>query len=144
MGKLITLLFVALVLEAIGVVFLNKGLRQIGEVAAVNWPEFVRVARRGCTNPNLLLGVFFEALFFAGLLVLLSKADVSFIWPLTSLGFVITTLAAQFLLNEKVTRARWAGVILIVLGASLVSWTEGQKTKTETVPPKSTGTELLR
>jgi drug/metabolite transporter (DMT)-like permease len=127
MGKLIVILLVALVLEAVGVVFLNLGLKQIGEITVINWTEIKRLAVNGITNPNILLGVFFEALFFAGLLILLSRSDVSFIWPLTSLGFVITTLAAHYVLHEKITALRWAGVMLIVLGAGLVSWTEAHK-----------------
>jgi hypothetical protein len=106
MSKLIAILLVALVLEAIGVVFLNHGLKQIGEVPRISVSEVAKVIQRGVTNPNILLGVFFEALFFGGLLILMSKGDVSFIWPLTSLGFVLTTLAAKFILHEQVTLMR--------------------------------------
>jgi drug/metabolite transporter (DMT)-like permease len=127
MGKLVVILLVSLVFEAVGVVCLNKGLRQMGEITVINWMEIKRLAAIGLTNPYLLLGIFFEALFFAGLLVLLSRAEVSFVWPLTSLGFVITTLAAHFILHEKVTLIRWSGVCLIVLGAWMVSWTEAHK-----------------
>ncbi len=95
----------------------------------------LRLVVRGATNTNLLLGVFFEALFFAGLLVLLSRADVSFIWPLTSLGFVLTTLAAKFVLREDVTATRWSGVLLIMLGAALITWSENAKPHP---PPAST------
>jgi drug/metabolite transporter (DMT)-like permease len=130
MFKMIVFLLAALVLEAIGVVLLNKGLRQIGEISWLNPSELIRAIRLGITNPYLLIGIFFEALFFAGLLVLLSKADVSFVWPLTSLGFVITTLAARVYLHETVSASRWAGVLMIVLGAGLVSWSENQKEKT--------------
>ena len=51
------------------------------------------------------------------------------IWPLTSLGFVITALAAKFILNEQVSALRWAGVALIVIGATLVSYSEKAKAK---------------
>jgi drug/metabolite transporter (DMT)-like permease len=129
MYKLIAILLVSLVLEAIGVVLLNKGLRQIGELSAYSLSEMLRLFRLGIVNPCFLLGVFFEALFFGGLIILLSKADVSFVWPLTSLGFVITTLAARIYLQEQVTAWRWFGVLLIVAGAGLVSWTEQQKSQ---------------
>ena len=60
----------------------------------------------------------------AGILILMSKGDVSFIWPLTSLGFVLTTLAARFILGETVSPVRWLGVFLIMLGACLIIWSE--------------------
>jgi drug/metabolite transporter (DMT)-like permease len=127
MTKLITLLLAGLVAEAIGVVLLNQGLKTIGPVDRITAAEVFRVVKEGATQPRILLGVFFEAIFFATLLVLMSRSDVSFIWPLTSLGFVFTTLAARFYLHESVPALRWGGVCLIMLGAGLISWTEQQK-----------------
>lgn len=134
MLKLLVILLVALVFEAVGVVLLNRGLKEVGTVAQVSPAGIARVIRRGATNGNILLGVFFEALFFAGLLILMSKSDVSFLWPLTSLGFVLTTLAARFYLKEDVTLARWAGVCLIVIGAGIITWTEQTKHGPQTEP----------
>jgi drug/metabolite transporter (DMT)-like permease len=127
MGKLILILAVSLCFEAVGVVFLSKGLKQIGEISQVSAAEIGRLIGRGVTNPNILLGVFFEACFFGGLLLLMSRSDVSFIWPLTSLGFVLTTLAAKYVLHEEVPLTRWAGVFLIVAGAALITWSEKVK-----------------
>jgi drug/metabolite transporter (DMT)-like permease len=127
MAKLVIILLIGLVFEAIGVVFLNKGLRQIGEMRRVSPAEMLRVVKAGAANPHLVTGVFFEALFFACLLTLLAKADVSFVWPLTALGFVLTTLAAKLFLHEHVSGWRWTGVAFIMLGAALVTWTERAK-----------------
>ena len=55
------------------------------------------------------------------------RRDVSLIWPLTSLGFVITAIAAKFIRHEDITALRWGGVALIVAGAMLVAWSEKQK-----------------
>ncbi len=124
MTKLLVILIVGLLFEAVGVVYLNKGLKQVGEVQKVSASEVLRVIKSGVTNRNILLGVFFEAIFFGCLLVLMSKGTVSFIWPLTSLGFVLTTLAAKCILHEEVSLLRWGGVLLIVLGAGLITYTE--------------------
>jgi drug/metabolite transporter (DMT)-like permease len=124
MPKLITILLIGLVLEAIGVVLLSKGLKQIGEAAAITFPEISRLVVRGATNRNILMGVAFEAAFFGTLLYLMSRGDVSFVWPLTSLGFVLTTLAAKFILHEDVSFVRWSGVFLIVAGAALITYSE--------------------
>jgi drug/metabolite transporter (DMT)-like permease len=124
MTRILIILVLALVVEAVGVVFLSKGLKEIGEVRKVNIREIAGVIRRGAVNPSLLLGVAMEAAFFAALLYLLSQKDVSLIWPLTSLGFVLTALSAKLILHEVVSPMRWAGVILIVIGAGLVSVSE--------------------
>jgi len=123
------ILLVALVIEAIGVVYLSRGLKEIGEVREVSLGEIMGVVRRGAVNPNVLTGIAFEAIFFVALLYLLAQRDLSLIWPLTSLGFVITALAARWILREEVSWLRWSGVMLIVVGACLVSYSEVLKPK---------------
>jgi drug/metabolite transporter (DMT)-like permease len=132
MTKLILTLVAGLVLEAVGVVLLSQGLHEIGEVKRISASEIARIIGRGATNRHILLGVAFEAAFFGVLLYLLSQRDVSLIWPLTSLGFVITAIAAKFIRHEDITAVRWGGVALIVAGAILVAWSEKQKKE---VPP---------
>jgi len=129
MVKLLLILLIGLVFEAAGVVFLKKGITQFGEVKQISAAAIIRVVKAGVTNPSVLLGVFFEALFFVCLLVLLAESDISFLWPLTALSFVMTTFAAIIFLSEKVSSARWAGVVFIVIGAALISYSEHSKPK---------------
>lgn len=140
MVKLIIVLVVALVFEAVGVVFLGQGLKEIGEAQKINVAEIARLVGRGLTNRSILLGVLMETIFFIALLIMLARWDVSLIWPLTALGFVLTTLAARFIGHEEVSSIRWSGVILIMVGAALVAWSEKVKT-TPAVSP--TATDLL-
>jgi drug/metabolite transporter (DMT)-like permease len=137
MTKVLLLLIVALLFEAVGVVYLSAGLKQIGEVQSVNAREIGRLLRQGATNGKILLGVLFELIFFVFLIALLKRNDVSLIWPLTSLGFVLTALSARFILHEQISATRWIGVALIVLGAGLVSWSE--KAKNPPAPESASG-----
>jgi drug/metabolite transporter (DMT)-like permease len=136
MAKLLLILLIGLVFEAAGVVFLKKGITQVGEVKKVSAAEIIRVVKAGVTSPSVLLGVFFEALFFVCLLVLLAESDISFLWPLTALSFVMTTFAAIIFLGEKVSSIRWAGVVFIMIGAALISYSEHAKPKPS--PPAAT------
>ena len=129
MFKYVVILLIGLVCEAVGVVYLSRGLKQIGEAAVMNAAAIWSLIRSGATNPSVLLGVALEAMFFGTLLYLLSRGDVSFIWPLTSLGLVLTTLAARYLLREDVSAVRWSGVALIVLGSALITFSEKAKEK---------------
>jgi uncharacterized membrane protein len=54
---------------------------------------------------------------------LLSVADLSFVLPVTSAGYVISTLLGWLFLHESVSGSRWAGAVLISLGAALVAST---------------------
>ena len=96
--------------------------------------EVLQVLRRGVANPSILLGVVLETIFFGALLYLLSQRDVSLIWPLTALGFVLTALAARFILNEEIHWTRWLGVVLIVIGAAFVSYSEKLKSRPAEAP----------
>lgn len=129
MAKLLIILLIGLVFESTGVVLLKKGMTELPELKTMRFQEVVRVVKAGLTNPQILLGVFFEALFFICLLVLMARSDISFLWPLTGLSFVFATLAAMWFLHEQVSPLRWLGVVLIMLGAGFISYSEQQKEK---------------
>lgn len=144
MWKFVVILLIGLVVEAVGVVLLSRGMKEVGEMERVSVAEVIRLVKAGATHPKILMGVALEAAFFGTLMYLLARADVSLVWPLTSLGFVLTTLAARFYLHEQVSVVRWAGVGLIVLGAGLVSYSEQTKEKSAGRPdlgPKIDGGE---
>ena len=108
MAKLLIILLIGLVFESAGVVLLKKGMTAIGEVKKVTVGEIVRLVKAGATNPQILLGVLFEALFFISLLILMNESEISFLWPMTGLSFVFATLAATWFLHEHPSPVRWA------------------------------------
>lgn len=128
MTRIVLILLIALVFEAIGVVLLSSGLKQVGlEGKSISVDVVLQMIKHGATNHKILLGVLFEAIFFAALCYLLASQDVSLIWPLTSLGFVITALSAKFFLHEQVSWIRWLGICLIVAGAAVTTYSEKLK-----------------
>jgi len=127
MLKIFIILVVAAIIESIGVVFLSAGLRELNGMKHVSFGELGRVIVEGATNGNILFGILLEAIFFGALCYMLSQKDVSLVWPLTSLGFIVTTIAAKFIRHEDVSIVRWGGVFLIALGALLISYSEHQK-----------------
>ncbi len=129
MAKILILVVIAAIIEATGVVILSGGLKHIQGARTITVSEVARVIKDGCTNGKVLLGTALEAVFYGILLYMLACCDVSFLWPLTSLGFIITTLAARVLLNEQVSWVRWGGVMLIAAGVCLISYSESVKQK---------------
>src|SRR5687768_13294204 len=141
MTKLLIILFVGLYFETIGVILLSKGLKALEGPSSYSVAEITRLVGRALTSKHIVFGVAFEAVFFICLLVMMSRADVSFVWPLTSLTFVFSTIAARFYLREEIDGLRWAGVVLIVLGAGLITFTEKRK---ENDPSRVPSTEYPR
>src|ERR1700744_2567363 len=124
MAKIFLILILAAIIESVAVAFLRGGLKELHGAQEISVGEIARVIKEGAPNGKIVLGIALEAVFFGALLYMLSQRDVSFVWPLTSLGFIVTALAAHFILHEKVSAMRWAGVLLIALGASLTSYSE--------------------
>jgi drug/metabolite transporter (DMT)-like permease len=54
----------------------------------------------------------------------------------------MTTLAAQFLLHERVDAVRWSGVALIMLGAAFISYGEHMKEKSAPPPAAIQGSAV--
>jgi uncharacterized membrane protein len=50
---------------------------------------------------------------------LLGLADLSFVLPVTAVGYVLNAFMGIAFLNEHVSPARWAGTLLIVGGAAM-------------------------
>jgi len=54
---------------------------------------------------------------------LLGKADLSYVLPITAIGYVLNAAIAAAFLHEQVSMQRWAGTLLIVAGAGLTAFT---------------------
>ena len=65
---------------------------------------------------------------------LLGLADLSYVLPITAIGYVLNAAIAAAFLHEQVSAQRWAGTLLIVAGAGLTAFT----------PPASTTQERPR
>ena len=80
-------------------------------------------------NPWVILGVSLLILWMLSRLTLLSWADLSYVLPVTALGYVLTALMGRLFLSEHVSMGRWAGIGLIMGGVSLVGNTPIRTTK---------------
>ena len=107
--------------DSAGDVLLTRGMKQVGEISAVNPRSLLANGRRIITNRNFLLALFFLAVTFFSYLFVLSWADLSLVFPAKSLVYVVSTLGAKFILRETVTFQRWAGILLVCVGVSLSS-----------------------
>ena len=73
----------------------------------------------------LIPGIALLILWMLSRMTLLGWADLSYVLPVTALGYVLSTVLGVLVLGESVSGKRWAGTVLIVLGTGLVA-REGQ------------------
>lgn len=74
-------------------------------------------------NPWVMLGVVLLIIWMLSRMALLSWADLSYVLPLTAIGYVLSALMGRFFLGEQVSPERWAGTVLVFLGITLVART---------------------
>jgi drug/metabolite transporter (DMT)-like permease len=103
-----------------GDIAVTHAMKQIGEVKNFAPRALLGVLRRVLQSGWMWLGIALMALAFFSLLALLSWAEVSFVVPATATNFIVGALGAKFLLKERVSKARWAGVLLVAAGVALV------------------------
>lgn len=86
--------------------------------------NFFKMGWTVVTDPTFMSGVALLTTFFVIFLTLLSKMDLSYVLPVTSVGYILTALLAAVILGEKISVPRWAGIACIALGVYLVSRSE--------------------
>ena len=80
-----------------------------------------RLAYRVCHSPWIALGIAVYALEFMLWFAALSRAQLSVAFPFTALGYVGVVLASRYILKERISLRRWAGIGTIVIGVVLVT-----------------------
>ena len=71
-------------------------------------------------SPWIWAGLLTYALEFVLWIMLLAKAPLSLLFPLSSLNYCGVVLVSQLLLGERVSWRRWAAVATITAGAAIV------------------------
>jgi uncharacterized membrane protein len=120
MLKTLVLVLIASIVGGAGHVMLSKGMKTIGDMTEASAQRVGGMAGRAVTNPWVVFGVFLQASFFAMYLMLLSRAEVSQLLPMTALDYIVVVFLAHVLLAEAVTPARLFGVGLITIGVLMV------------------------
>jgi drug/metabolite transporter (DMT)-like permease len=119
----VLLLFIAL--KAAGNLSLAWGMRHLAQPPSAN-PLFYL---RAIFDPFVGLGIVMLIVALLTRMVLLSLADLSFVLPVTAVGYVLAAFLGKVVLHETVTPERWLGTVLIFVGAVLVGSTQQTTTK---------------
>lgn len=125
---------------AVGDTCLERGMNAIGHVSIGNAGALISAI----FTPWIALGIVLLLGFFAAYTIALSWADLTFVLPATSLGYVLIALFAQFFLHQEVTLTRWIGILLVSGGVGIVAGgpalTIAPKDHAVSAQPRSEGT----
>ncbi|HTV15044.1 MAG TPA: EamA family transporter [Acidobacteriaceae bacterium] len=100
-----------------GDTFLARGMKTLPPVSLHHPLELIHAI----FSPWVAAGIVLLIGFFASYLTALSFADLTYVLPATSLGYVIMTILAHWWLHEHVSPWRWLGVLCITAGVGFVT-----------------------
>lgn len=116
----LTLILLDVALNVAGQLSLKFGMSKMGNFS-LSLPALTSVFARAATNPYILLGLCCYGLGFMVWLIVLAKAEVSYAYPMISLGYVFTAVLAWQLFGEHVTITRMAGILVTCLGVFIIA-----------------------
>ena len=105
------------VFAAAGDSMLSHGMKQTGNISLHHLQGVILAV----LNPWVAVGIVLLLAFFASYMNALSWADLTYVLPATSLGYVLLALVARFALHEQVSPLRWVGIALITGGVGFVA-----------------------
>jgi len=120
MNFYLILLFIGLALGATGQLLLKKGMLHIGEVNVFTGGLFKNLWKM-FMNKTVLIGVFFFGCSSLLWLIILSGLELSYVYPLVSVSYVVIALSSKVFFKEEVTRMRWLSIAVIIFGVIIVS-----------------------
>lgn len=117
------LLFISIFFAVVGQLLLKKGMWTVGVIYfhfSHLWSTFLKVF----SNWYVIFGFVFFILSALLWLVVLSRLNVSKVYPMVAVGYILVLFASRWgiiITREPVTPLRWIGALVICFGVYLIS-----------------------
>lgn len=105
------------IFSAAGDSLLARGMKSLGGVSLHNLSSLIF----SIVDPWVAAGIILLLAFFASYMAALSWADLTYVLPASSLGYVLVAFVARFGFHETISPARWIGIALIAAGVGFVA-----------------------
>ncbi len=118
MTQAFVLVFIAVCFSVAGELLLKSGMSQAGVLSFGNLgvmiPKMLRVSHLWLGFGSVAVGACFW-------LATISRADLSWAYPMLAMGYILALLFSGLVLHEQIPLIRWIGAAVIVIGVYLVS-----------------------
>jgi len=105
----IVLILIATIFGSFGALFLKLG----SKTFSFNLTRLLK-------NYNLILGFFLYGVAYVLFIVALKGGKLSVLYPIVSLGYIWISIISMKFLGERMNVWKWAGIVTIILGVSLI------------------------
>jgi drug/metabolite transporter (DMT)-like permease len=120
MLRVIIAMTIASAATAMGQILIRRGMQAVGSLETYAPFALVMYFAQALSNPYVIAGTVFNAVFYFLLLTSLSWTGVTVALPLSALEYGFAAMLAVTILQEQVTPLRWVGIILVVFGIILI------------------------
>ena len=107
-------------LNTVAQIALKAGMTQIGTFD-FTWQNLAPIMLKVMVSPWIISGIIIYAGSVFTWLMVLSRTPVSIAYPISSLGYVFTAIAAYYLWGEDLTIVRLLGIAAILIAVYLVA-----------------------
>jgi transporter family protein len=119
------LMVTAILTNVSGDLLLSRGTHQLGQNLSSMSVQYLRAFANPCT----ILGICVLVCWLVAQLILLSRADLSFVMPITATTYILIAIFGHFLFQEQLSRTQWTGIAAICVGTALAGRTPPRTTE---------------
>jgi len=116
----LSLILLSVFFNTVAQLALKAGMGQIGHFT-FHYANFIPIAWKAVTCPWIILGIATYVGSMMVWLMVLSRSSVGIAYPMSSLGYVTSAIAAYYLLGEDLSVIRLAGIFVILVGVYIVA-----------------------
>jgi|SRR5208283_1130826 len=116
----IPLILLGVLLNAAAQLFLKEGMRRIGYFD-FTWANALPIGLQAAGNIFVLGGLLCYTISVAVWLMVLSRVEVSYAYPLLSVGYIVNAVAGYYLFQENLSLTRIMGIVIICLGVYFIT-----------------------
>lgn len=111
------LILVNVGLAVSGQMLIKIGMQRVGVIDSSN---VLQLLSRAFLNLHVILGLTAYIVAAGTWIIVLSRVDLSFAYPMLSLGYILVLILSIYLLKEQVTPERAVGTLLIIIGVVFI------------------------
>lgn len=123
MFKSLVMILTSVLIAVGGQLCLKAGMTQAGRLSAASLSNPMETFFKVAGVPLVWIGLFLYGLSAIVWLVVLSRVDLSFAYPMVGFSYVVVLFLSAFMLGEQVSLLRWIGAVIICIGIALIART---------------------
>ena len=116
------LILLGVLLNAVAQLLLKQGMARIGSLA-IDMAALSAAMPKLVASPFIWAGLLSYVISVAVWLVVLSRVDVSYAYPMVGLGYVFATAVAWAVFHENVSPMRVVGMLVVCVGIYIIART---------------------